>query len=223
METSLHRQLKHLYAEPNGQIEAPLDGYRIDVANDGELVEIQHGSLAAIRDKVRKLLQNYRVRIVKPIIVRKRLIKQDRRGGKVIDRRWSPKRGTIFDLFDELVYFTKVFPHPNLVLEAPLVTIEEWRRPGHGRRRRHRDNDFIIVDQKLTSIEPGATLRTAADLISLASVELPERFHTGHLAEALDVPRWVAQRMAYCWRETGGARVVGKEGRALLYEMVKED
>jgi len=64
------------------------------------------------------------------------LIKRVKEGGPVAYRRLSPKRGTIFDLFDELVHFSRVFPHERLTLEVPLIDIEEWRYPGHGRRRR---------------------------------------------------------------------------------------
>ncbi len=42
-------------------------------------------------------------------------------------KRLSPKRGTILDLFDDLVHFMRVFPHKRLTLEVPLVDIEEWR------------------------------------------------------------------------------------------------
>ena len=56
METSLHRDLKTLYAGKDAQFEVSLGGYRIDVMSGGRLVEIQHGSLAAIRDKVQALL-----------------------------------------------------------------------------------------------------------------------------------------------------------------------
>ena len=57
METSLHRQLKEYYARSEARYEVPVDGFRIDVVNGKILVEIQHGSLAAIRDKLRQLLK----------------------------------------------------------------------------------------------------------------------------------------------------------------------
>ena len=47
-------------------------------------------------------------------------------------------RDFLIDLFAELVYFTQLFPNPNLTIDAPLVDVEEWRYPGHGRRRRWR-------------------------------------------------------------------------------------
>ena len=76
METSLHRELKLLYAGPRAQYEVSLEGYRIDAVARGRLIEIQHGSLGAIRDKIRDLLQSHRVTIVKPIIATKLLVKK---------------------------------------------------------------------------------------------------------------------------------------------------
>ena len=51
METSLHRVLKHHYADDRNCLEVPLGEYRIDALAGDWLVEIQHGTLAAIRDK----------------------------------------------------------------------------------------------------------------------------------------------------------------------------
>ncbi|MBN1911248.1 MAG: hypothetical protein JW818_15995, partial [Pirellulales bacterium] len=198
METSLHRELKDLYAGDGARLEAPVDRYRIDVVTDGRLVEIQHGSLAAIRDKVRRLVHEHDVLVVKPIVVRKLLVKQKSKGGRVTDRRLSPKRGRLLDLFHELVHFTTVFPHRRLTLEVPLVDIEEWRYPGHGRRRRYRANDHQVEDQKLVTVHEIHRFRTADDLIELVACPLPRPFHTGHLAQSLDVDRWIAQRIAYC-------------------------
>lgn len=78
METTLHRQLKEIYADGDAQLEAKLGSYRIDVRVGEELVEIQHGSLAAIRDKVASLVKEYRVLVVKPLVVRKRIFTRRR-------------------------------------------------------------------------------------------------------------------------------------------------
>ena len=210
--------MKDAYADAGSQIEAPLGRYRIDVLGADEVIEIQHGALAAIRDKIQDLLQDHRVLVVKPVIVRKRLIKRKRKGGAVVSRRLSPKRGRDIDLFHELVYFTRVFPHPNLSLEVPLVDIEEWRYPGHGRRRRRRDNDHVVEDQKLVTMHRVLRLRTARDLLQLIPDDLPNPFDTADLAEHLEVQRWVAQRIAYCLRHTGAAEQVGKQGNTCLYQ-----
>ena len=224
METSLHRDLKALYAGRDAQVEVTLGAYRIDAVSGDQLVEIQHGSLAAIRDKVRSLLAEHRVLVVKPIVAKKRLIKRSARGGRITGRRMSPKRGRLLDLFDDLVHFTRVFPHERLVLEVPLVEIEEWRYPGHGRRRRWRANDHEVEDQKLIAVREVYRLRTAADVGRLIRCPrpLPRPFHTGHLAASLGVQRWFAQRIAYCLRKIGTVEEVGKQGNARLYEFVVE-
>ena len=218
METSLHRQLKALYAGPEARVEERVDGFRIDAIRDGELIEIQHGSLAAIRTKIARLLARHHVRIVKPLIARKQIIRLARRGGKEVARRLSPKQGCPLDLFDELVYFTRVFPHPRLTLEAALIEVEEWRYPGHGRRRRWRRNDHVVEDQRLVAVVGVQRFQSAADLLDLLPAALPHPFHTGHLAESLGIRRWIAQRIAYCLRQTGAANVCGKIGNALVYE-----
>jgi hypothetical protein len=218
METSLHRELKSLYAARKARFEVPVGKYRVDVVSGGRLVEIQHGPLAAIRDKVRRLLDAHRVLVVKPIVVRKLLVKRLAKGGQVIGRRISPKRGRLLDLFDDLVYFTRVFPHRRLTLEVPLVDIEEWRYPGHGGRRRWRETDHQVEDQKLVDIRETHRLRTPSDLVNLIYCPLPRRFHTGHLADGLGVERWIAQRIAYCFRQMGAIRQVDKQGNAWLYE-----
>lgn len=218
MATSLHEQLKALYAGEEGEREVALGRYRIDVVRDGTLIEVQHGGLAAIRDKIRKLCRSHDVLVVKPIVARKRLVKLDRPGGEEVSQRWSPKRGAVTDLFHELIHFTRAFPHKRLTLEAPLVEVEERRVPGHGRRRRWGKNDFVVEDQLLTRVVETHRFRGVSDLWRLVPGRLPKPFDTQQLARAMGVERWIAQRVAYCLREMGAVREVGKRGNALLYE-----
>jgi hypothetical protein len=218
METSLHQALKRHYGGEDDQFEAALGKYRIDVISQGRLVEIQLAPLAAIRDKVQALLKDHRVLVVKPIIVQKTLIKLAKRHGPVLSRRQSPKRGTILDLFHEMIHFTRVFPHKRLSLEVPLIDIEELRYPDHGRRRRWRRDDYRVEDQKLIAIHETLCFRTAEDLARLIAAPLPSKFHTGHLAESLGVPRWISQRIVYCLRQTSALLEVGKQGNTRIYE-----
>lgn len=194
-----------------------MGSFRIDAIVKDELIEIQHGSLSAIRDKIGRLLKQHRVRVVKPIVARKQLIKLSGKGEQIVAKRMSPKRGSILDVFNDLVYFTQVFPHPKLSLEVPLVEIEEWRYPGHGKRRRWRKNDHQIQDQRLICVQKVHRFAEARDLARLLPISLRSPFHTGQLAEALDIDRWYAQKMAYCMRKTGAVQQVGKQGNALLY------
>jgi hypothetical protein len=220
METSLHRQLKELYAGRDGQCEVRLGRHRIDVVRRGRLYEIQHGSLAAIRRKIVDLVGANRLTVVKPLITHKTIVQLSRLDGAELYRRASPKHCSWLDAFEQLVYLAHVFPHPRLTLEFAQVTVEETRYPGHGRRRRRRDRDFLVADQRITELGEVRRVKSTADLWRLLGPAAPRRFDSGELAQALATPRWIAQRIAYCLLHTGAARQVGKAGNARIYERV---
>ena len=219
METTLHRQLKEHYSSDESKVEVKFGRYRIDVVTDDRLIEIQHSGLAAISRKIAKLVKTHRVDVVKPIIARKRLVKLAARNGKVVSSRLSPRRGGFLDLFDELLYFTRVFPHPNLRLIAPFIEVEEIRYPGHGRRRWKRAGDFVVQDRLLTSIIESENYATAQDLHKHLP-RLSKKFDTKQIADQLDIKRWQAQRMAYVMRKTGSIKKVGKKGNSIVYSKV---
>jgi len=217
METSLHKALKLHYAGPKADTEVQLGPYRIDAVYRRQLIEVQCAGLAAIRDKIRDLCQQHKVRVIKPIIARKKVTRKDQRDGKIVSSRYSPKRCELAHVFEELVHFTTVFPNENLTLEIPLIEIEEVRYPGHGKRRRRRERDFQVEDQHLTEIVQSHKFRTAKDLLRILPTNLSKVFHSGDLAEKLQIPRWIAQKMVYTLRETGGLVRHGKQGNAILY------
>ncbi len=219
MERSLHQQLKRFYAEDDSCTEVVMGRYRIDAVRGDELVEIQCASLAAIRDKCQSLLKQHRLRIVKPVIARKRITKINKEGGKITSSRISPKRGTILDLFEELIYFTRVFPNPNLVLEVPIVCVEEIRMPRKQKRRRRWDKDYQVFDVQLESIDQTCEISQAHDLLEiLAWRSRPDEFNTADIAAAVDRPRCVAQQIAYVLRKMGAIESIGRTKSGMIYE-----
>lgn len=225
METSLHRELKRLLSGNKKDEEQTLAGYRIDAVVDGRLIEVQVASLFAIKRKIADLLeQGYEVTVVKPLTARKQIIRRQKCSGEEISRRWSPRRQGFHDVFSELVHFIGAFPHPGLTLELLLITEEEFRvtRPKRWKRQR----DFTIEDRCLVSVEDRRLIRSAEDLLDLfpQTVEqlcLGRPFTTADLAIAADVPRWLAQKIAYCFRKLNLWETIGKKQRAWLYQPVK--
>jgi len=110
----------------------------------------------------------------------------------------------------------RVFPHSNLEIEVLGVTIDEVRVP------RRRWPRYRVIDRCLGEIHGSTTLARAGDLWALlpASCGGRQPFTTFDLAQRLERPLWFAQRVAYCLRLTGAARVVAKTGNRLIY--VKE-
>jgi hypothetical protein len=223
METSLHQQLKLEYAGGGRQTEVRIEGFRIDAVRGSELVEIQLGSLAAIRAKVARLLAAHRVVVVKPLIVRKTICKRSSRRSAWSRGRLSPKRESWLDLIHQLVYFCEVFPHPRLTIEVPFLEITELRLEHRPQRRRRRWKGYTVEDQQLVEVLGRQSLSRLEDLRSFVPQPLPELFHSGHIAQVAGVDRWVAQRVAYCWRKTGLASEVGRQGNTRLYRFAARD
>ena len=174
METSLHRELKEVYCgDPDGR-EVQLDRYRIDAIVGRSLVEIQQASLAAIRRKIKELLVSHDVIVVKPLAATTTILRLARRNGPVASKRTSPRHETVYDLFQELVHFVDVFPHPRLTLEVLLIEQEETRIPR--RKRWFRAKDYTLADRRLLAIRGRHVFRTAGDLCGLVPQGLCEPF-----------------------------------------------
>lgn len=215
MESTLHRQLKEHYAADAALREVTLDGYRIDAVVDGRLIEVQSAPLGAIRDKVLRLLESHDVLVVKPLAARKQLIRYQRRGGRVASIRQSPRKETVYDLFLELVNFVTVFPHPRLTLEVVLTEQEEHRVPAAKRWRRSKG--FRVEDRRLVGIRETHSFRTTDDVLALLPPTLDCGFSTADLAKAIGLPRWHAQKIAYCLRRIEAIELIGKSGNSCLY------
>ncbi len=216
MESTLHHQFKaRVLADEGGSLEVPLGRHRarVDVVtDDGELIEVQAAALGALRSKLRRLLRSgHRVRVIKPVVLAKRIVKKARPHGPEQSVRKSPIRGSLVEVFDEFVGLAAIFPTPGLVVQVVGVTVDEVRV---ARRRRP---GYSVIDRRLREVHESVVLSEAADLWRLLPDDLAQPFTTLDLAAALARPIDFAQRVAYCLRLSGAATPVGKAGNRLIY------
>lgn len=219
-ESPLHADLKQWYARDKDKLEVPVAGYVVDIVRDGTLIEIQTGHFGALRAKLRDLLPAHTVRLVYPIAQTKWIVKLPRNDNGSSERRRSPKRGTVYDLFDELVRLPDLLAQPNFAVEVLLIEEEEIRR--HSSRRRWRRRGWTTVERRLLRVIARKPFDSPAMLVALLPPELPQRFTTADIAATTHQRRTTAQRMAYCLRELQLIRQVGKVGNAYLYERQPE-
>ncbi len=209
-EKSLHAALKDWYAAPGDLAEQPVDGYVVDLVRGNELIEIQTRNFSALKRKLATLLQQHSVRLVHPIPARKWIVRLDRDGATVLSRRRSPKRGTLLDVFDELVSIPHLVAHPRFALKVLLVAVEETRQQdGRGSWRRR---GWSIHDQKLVGVERQHCFHGPADFAVLLPATLAEPFTSSDIAARLGVRRGQGQKIAYCLRHMGAIELVGKQG-----------
>ena len=218
METALHRQLKSWYALSPECEEVWIGEFRVDAFRAGHVYEIQQGSLALLRRKTRVLLADFPVTVVKPLACEKTIFRWNAKRTKVESCRRSPKHETPLDLFDDLVHFVDIFPSAGLTIELVLGDLEEDRVPAIKRRRRSKD--YRVIDRRMVTVRQQVALRSTADLLGLLP-PLPEQFTTQELAELTELPRWKAQKIAYCLRKTGAVDAIGKRKHSWLYAIAK--
>jgi len=214
-EQALHASLKEWYAEPGDRFEVPVDGFAIDIVRGELLIEIQTGGFSSIRRKLTRLLDDHRVLLVHPLPVEKWIVKRPRTKRDRETRRRSPKHCTPIDAFTEIVRLPKLLLHPNFEVEL-LLTHEEEVRSYDGTKG-WRKKGWVTDERRLLEVVGRERIASVADALAYVPDELEEPFDTKALGEAVDRPRWVAQKMAYCLRETGALEIAGKEGNSLLY------
>ncbi len=214
-EKALHAALKDWYAQPGDQSEVPVDGFTVDLVRGDLLVEIQTQNFSALKRKLGVLTARHAVRLVYPIAQEKWTVRLGKNGHDRLVRRKSPKRGTVEQIFDELVSIPQLLSSPNFSVEVLFIQEEESRRFDGRRRRWHKG--WITHERRLLQVTGRRLFETPADMGALLPAGLAEPFTTAELAAALGKPHWLAQKMAYCLREMGAITAVGKRGRAVLY------
>lgn len=212
MESSLHRRIKQLRgAGDGGGVEVAVGGYRVDAVDaEGRLVEVQTGATGPLRAKLRRLLAWHEVTVLKPVIVRRRVVRRAAIGGPDLSARWSPARGSALDVFDDLIGLGPLLGAANLRLEvwevrAAEVRVARRRRPG-----------YAIVDRELIAVDSMVDA-SGVNLWRLIPGEWPGEFTTADLAAATGRPEPFARRVAYCLRHAGAAIAVGKVGNRRVY------
>ena len=217
-EKHLHASLKEWYGRPGDRFEVSVDGFVIDIVRDDLLLEIQTGGFAAIKSKLVKLARSHRIRLIYPIAQEKWIIKPATNHGGGVTRRKSPRRGRIEDLFWEMVSLPQLPANPNFSLEVLLTREEEVRR--HDGNRRWRTKGWVTEERRLVEVADRRLLEKPGDWQALLPEGSGESFTAKDLAEALEIRKQLARRMAYCLCRANMIRLVGKQGRAHLYEVI---
>lgn len=96
-----------------------------------------------------------------------------------------------------------------------MIHEEEVRR--YDPKRGWRQHGWVTVERRLLDVIEHRLFQQPSDLSTMMPDELPQRFTTADLAEAIDGSRTLAQKMAYCLRRTGVIAQAGRRGRSKLY------
>jgi hypothetical protein len=198
---------------PGDLSEVNVDGYVIDIVRNGMLVEIQTQNFSALKSKLIDLIERHLVRLVYPIPKEKWIIYTTMDGKEHFDRRKSPKRGRIEEVFSELVSFPNLVRNSNFSLEVLLIIEEELRCREIG----WKYDRWKVIDRIPLEISERVVFQSESDFFKLLPSNLKIPFTSLNLANAIHLPRYLSQKMIYCLREIGVIEVVGKYRNSMLY------
>ncbi|MGD2061200.1 MAG: hypothetical protein PVF87_10065, partial [Acidimicrobiia bacterium] len=169
-EKPLHADLKQWYARPGDHFEVPVESFVIDLVRDDLLIEVQTRGFSSMKEKLTTLLDlGHRIRIVHPIPAEKWIVKVED-DGTIVDRRRSPKRGAVVDVFSELVSFPELVATQDLEIEAVLTREEEYRAHTPGRSWRRKG--WSVVERRLIEVVESVSIGGVDDLIGLLPKDL---------------------------------------------------
>ncbi|MCL2410432.1 MAG: hypothetical protein FWC97_02200 [Treponema sp.] len=214
-ESSLHRTLKFQYVGKEGKTEAQIGEFVADgISSGGEVIEVQTGSFAPLVKKVKKFSKAGKVRIVHPVAVTKILEVYDE-DGVLISKRKSPKKGSIWNIFDALVY-TPILPFiKNVVIEVVLADIVEKRsKDGKGARRR---KGISIKDKELSVWHEKVVFSKKTDFLRFVPFKKGEEFTAASLAERSGIKNNTAQKALYTLTKMNIVKRIRKNGKAYVY------
>ena len=217
-EYTIHSELKARFGGEGAQLEHEVGGFVIDIVKAGLLIEIQTSNFSNIRDKLKSLLKDHRVRLVYPLTAEKQILVYDESFKTLLYKRRSPKKGSLFHLFEEAIYILPVLLDPNFSLEVLLTREEEIRvQDGRGSWRRR---GISIHDRRLLGVLGTHVFSDREDYRALLPAPLPSRFTNRELSKIIMLPVSKIRKITYSMRHLGILRVVGKTGNAQVFSAV---
>jgi hypothetical protein len=197
--------------------EQKIDGYYIDILRGEQLIEIQTSNFYSIKVKLRKLLKDHKLHLVYPIPEKKYIIKMDKKTGKVLSRRKSPKTGRILDLFDELIRIPDLINHKNFTLEVLIIDLDEIRcDDGKGSWRR---KGVSIVDRELTAVKNSFKFKDKYDFIDILKYKAIDQFTNKDFAKKHKIPVYKARKINYTLRKMELLIQVGKKRNEIIHKI----
>ena len=214
-ESSLHSELKKWYFLEGDDVEAKVDDFIVDIVRGDLLIEIQIANFSAIKPKLRRLLNDHRVRLVCPIPKVKWIIHRSKTKGEMFGRRKSPKKGRLPDLFNELIRIPNLLTKENLSVEVLMIEAEEvWCNDGKGSWRRR---GASVEDRKLIRVFQRKVFEHPSDFLEILPKDLAHPFSNKDLAKSLAIPVNQSRKITYTLRKIGAISLVGKNRNEMLF------
>lgn len=214
-EKTIHSVLKYYYAPNPNYHEVKIGSFVADICVDGEIFEVQTRNFNTMRNKLDYFLQEHEVTIIYPIASTKWLSWLDVETGEITNKRKSPKKGTIYQIFPELYRIKMFINNPRLHFIISLIDVEETRYLNGWSKDKKRGSsrmDGIPID-----IHNELRIDCFNDYLKFLPDTLPNEFTTKDYSKCAHITQRLATVGLNVLLETGIVERVGKKGNSFLY------
>lgn len=216
-EKTVHAVLKNYYEPDEDHQEIPIGNYIADIYRKGEILEIQTRQFNRMRDKLQAFLPEYPVTIVYPIPKEKWLSWINEETGEVSEKRKSPKKGTVYDIFPELYRIKMYLKDPNLRIKLVFLKIEEYKLlNGWSKDKKKGSTRFDRIPVELLE---EVDITCLQDYMQFVPASL-EEFTIKEFAKEAHISVSLAEDVVPILYHVGVINRIGKRGRAYLYQVV---
>lgn len=217
-ERNVHAVLKKYFEPENDAQEVKIGNFVADIAGENGIIEIQTRGFYRLIKKLDCFLEYTNVTVVYPIVARKYVCWTDKETGEIKERRRSPKKGSIYDAFDELVSIKYALQNPRFTFVAVMIEAEDIRLlDGYGKDKK---KGSTKIDRVPTDIIDEYRFEVPYDYIMLIPPEIEGQFTSKELARAAGIKRELAAKTLNVLSYIGAVKKVGSKGRENLYTVV---
>lgn len=220
-EKALHAALKSYYEPDFESREVKVGSFVADIVGENGIIEIQTRGFDRLGRKLDAFLEAARVTVVYPVVPKRGLCWVDPETGEIFEKRKSPKKGAVYDVFPELYKIKNQLMHPNFRLCIPLLEVTDYKYlDGYGKQKKLRATRGERIPEALLG---EVIYESRWDYLNLLPEDLPEPFTTKTLAKAMRRAQTQAQCAANVLYSMGVLERVGKEKNAYLYVKKQEE
>ena len=216
-EKTTHAILKNYYAPNEDNQEIPIENYVADIYLNGEIIEIQTRHFYKMRDKLKAFLPVYPVTICYPIPKEKYLIWVDPESGELSERRKSPLRGDIYNIFPELYRIKAFLKDSNLSFRLVLMNIDEYKIADGWGKNNH--NHSTKLDRIPTKLINELEINRREDYMQFIPFELDGEFTSSQFAKAAKIPVSLSSQTINILYYMDIIDRVGKKGNSYIYKI----
>ena len=187
-----------------------------DVLDGNTIYEIQTGSFAPLREKIRWILDNtsYNIVLIHPIAETK-WISTISRDGKIGQRKKSPKKESLRDIAGELYFISEFLSSPRFSLVILTLEAEQYKKntAADGKRPRYKKYELIPI-----SLLRAHIFRSLDDYRIFIPNDLPEIFTVKDFSAKSKIIGMDAYSIVKTLTSLGFFEPTDKIGRAQAYK-----